>query len=212
MNAFTPSKPARLNLTALLLATGALSGCASGGRGELPFGEWSGRGAYVYREWAEGGPAATNTTTAPSAMSNNGTLTAEYDTWLKISPDKLGDTAIVKMEIRSKRTELPGMEDETHLVVALVPADQVTDNARLYRAIAMQLNPSADEPLRPADDAPPFIGTCMTRGDVTQFQIMYMEKFIDSIRFQGWNVEKCGVFHDPERGMVHWTERLTRKW
>jgi hypothetical protein len=185
-----------------------MSGCATG-RGDLPLGEWAGRGTFIYEEWAPGGPAGRSP--APSTASAGVTISRDYETTLSLRPDRLADTNIVRMEIRSRRGELPSLEDETHIIAALVPGKRVNANARLYQAIALQYNPKPDEALTVADDAPPYLATCTTTGGVTTFQIWYAENFVDVFRFSGLALEKAGVFFEEERGLVHWNEKLSRK-
>ena len=43
------------------------------------------------------------------------------------------------------------------------------------------------------------------------FQIPYMENFFDTIRFRGNQAEKWGTYYDKKSGLIHWSERLTRR-
>lgn len=202
------SFPPAVVLAATFLLT-AVAGCITTGRGDLPLGEWSGRGTFIYEEWAPGGPAGQGEVpaTAPSPV----TISRDYETTLSLRPDKLDDLDIIRIEIRSLRGELPNLDDQTHLVGALVPGKRIGADARLYRAVALQYNPEPGEKLSVQDDAPPFIATCTTRGGTTTFRICYTENFVDVFRFEGAALEKDGLYFNDKRGLVHWTERLTRR-
>jgi len=122
---------------------------------------------------------------------------------------------IIEMEIRSQRGALPDLGEETHLKVALLKAKRVSDATVLYRLVGMASNfdPGPDDELSLSfdDDAPPFGASCITRDGATVLQIHYMDNFVDTIRFQGDRVEKCGVYFDADEGLIHWCEYLRRR-
>ncbi|HUU85192.1 MAG TPA: hypothetical protein VM243_16960 [Phycisphaerae bacterium] len=189
----------------LLAAIALASGCAAPGpRGELPFGEWSGRGTLAYEAWPKPGDGEQE----PKALS----IHRSYPTTLSIRPGKIGDREIIEVEILSERGRLGEDEEDTrsHLRLALVQAKRVSDATVLYRVVDFKYNPGPDAELRFNDDAPPVGATCTDVGDARVFQIPYMEGFFDTIRFRANRAEKWGVFFDKDSGLIHWAETLTR--
>ena len=184
------------------------AGCAAtGGRGEIPLGQWSGEGVFVYEEWKSGGEQGS----APGRHS----IHRSYPASLSIRPGVLEGREIIEMEIRSQRGALPDLGDETHLRIALVKAKRVSDSTVLYRPVGMASNfdPGPDDELSLSfdDDSPPFGASCITMNGATVLQIHYMDNFVDTIRFQGDRVEKCGVYFDADEGLIHWCEHLRRR-
>jgi len=198
-----------MRATLLMFVVALLSaGCAATGpRGEIPLGHWSGEGVFVYEEWGSGGEQGG----APGRHS----IHRSYPTSLSIRPGLLEGHEIIEMEIRSQRGALPDLGDETHLKVALVKAKRVSDSTVLYRPVGMASNfePGPDDELSLSfdDDSPPFGASCITMNGATVLQIHYMDNFVDTIRFQGDRVEKCGVYFDADQGLVHWCEHLLRR-
>jgi len=185
------------------LVVSSATGCATTGRpGEIPLGQWSGHGTFVYEHWK------------PKQGDSEGdeqvSLTRDYPTTLTIKPGTLDGSEIVEMEIVSKRGELPGDSsgDETHLIVALTEAKRVSNSIVLYRIRGAMLNPGPDEKLESDDSAPPISASCTVVGDATVLQIQYAENFVDTFRFRGRHVEKTGIWFVPDEGLVHWREQL----
>ena len=199
-------RPRLIRLTAafapLVVLTFA-AGCATTGRpGEIPLGQWSGNGTFTYEHWTSGEGEAD--------PEDQVSLTRDYPTTLTTENSTLDGRDIIKMEIISKRGELPGLhiDDESHLVIALVEAKRVSDATVLYRMVASQFNPGPDDKLKLEDDAPPISASCTTKGNVTVLQLQYAEDFVDTFRFRGRRLEKTGFWFDPDEGFVHWFERL----
>ena len=208
-----PSRPERkrqhlVRLTATfapLLALALAAGCATTGRpGEIPLGQWSGNGTFVYEHWKSG--------EGEPKLEDQVSLTRDYPTTLTIKKDTLDGRDIIKIEILSKRGDLPGLhiDDESHLILALVEAKRVSDATVLYRMVASQFNPSAGEKLTLDDSAPPISASCTTKRNVTVLQLQYAEDFLDTFRFRGRHVEKTGFWFNPDEGFVHWFECLSR--
>jgi hypothetical protein len=192
-------------LVAITLLSG---GCAASGlRGEIPLGQWSGEGVFVYEEWGPGGEQG--------GTPGRHSIHRSYPTSLSIRPGVLEGSEIIEMEIRSLRGALPDLGDETHLKVALVKARRVSDSTVLYRPVGLASNfePGSGDELSLSfdDESPPFGASCITIDGATVLQIHYMDKFADTIRFQGDRVEKCGVYYDADQGLVHWCEHLLRR-
>ena len=189
-----------------LASTIAAAGCATAGRpGEIPLGQWSGRGMFVYERW--------DSDDTESDAVDRPTVSREYDTTLSVRSDILGGQDIVRLEIVSKRGSLPGLHigDQTHLQIALAEAKRVSDSTVLYRMVGSLLNPEPDETLELEDDAPPVSATCTTRHGVTVLQLQYAEDFVDVFRFQGRRVEKTGMWFDENGNLIHWRERLEQQ-
>ena len=179
-----------------------VAGCAAPGpAGVIPFGEWSGRGSFVYEDWEE------NENTAPEDRS----IQRSYSTSLSIRPGELEGREVVELEIISERGSLPELGEKTCLRAALVEAKRVSDSTVLYRMVGSLLNPNPDEKLEFDDDAPSLAASCTTSGGVTVLQIHYMDNFIDTFRFAGRRVEKMGVYFNTDGGLIHWWERLTKR-
>lgn len=178
-------------------------GCTSPGpRGTLPFGDWSGHGVLVYEDFKPVEDEADR--------SEPRSVYRRYPTRLSIHPTELDGYEVIKMTIHSDRGDLPDLNDETHLIVALVKAKRVSEQTVLYRPVGLLLNPDSDEKLGFDDTAPPAGASCTTFNGVTTFIIDYMDNFIDVIRFSGDSVEKCGTYFKEGEGFVHWAETLTR--
>jgi hypothetical protein len=195
--------------TLLILVTALVSaGCAATGpRGQIPLGHWSGEGVFVYEDWGSGGKQKG----APGQHS----VHRSYPTSLSIRPGLLDGREIIEMEIRSRRGALPDLGDETHLKVALVEAKRVSESTVLYRSVGMASNfdpgPNNELPLSFDHNTPPLGASCIAMNGATVVQIHYMDDFVDTIRFQGDRVEKCGAYFDADEGLVHWCEHLRRR-
>ena len=186
--------------------TVAAAGCATAGRpGQIPLGQWSGRGMFVYERW--------DSDDTESDAQDRPTVSREYDTTLNVRSETLGGQDIVRLEIVSKRGSMPGLhiDDQTHLQIALAEAKRVSDSTVLYRMVGSLLNPSPDETLELSEDAPPVSATCSTRHGVTVLQLQYAEDFVDIFRFRGRRVEKTGMWFDENGSLVHWRERLEQQ-
>jgi hypothetical protein len=193
-------------LVAGVLAAGCV---APGPRGEIPLGEWTGRGEVIYESWEESDEDADDANVEGEEPRS---IHRCYATELRIQPGRLEGHEVVEMEIRSHSGPLPGMEKETrHLRLALLKARRVSDSTVLYRLVDFQLDPDDDETFDFDDNAPPLAATCMVMHGATILQIDYLDNFVDTLRFQGNRVEKLGVYFDRENGLIHWAERLTRK-
>jgi len=180
------------------------SGCAAPGpRGQIPCGEWSGQGHFVYERWED------SATTQPFAPS----VERDYPTRLRIEESELDGHKVVLMEIHSQRGELPELEDETHLLVALEPVRRLSDATTLYRSVDTLLNPGPEERLEyntPDSAEAPLNATCTTFHDATVLQVHYMKGFYDALIFRGPCVDKTGAYSDAESGLVHWHEQLRK--
>jgi hypothetical protein len=190
----------------VLAAIALVSGCAAPSpRGTLPFGEWSGQGTVVYEAWQKPDDG--------DQESQTHSVHRTYPTTLAIRPGRLDGHDVIEMEILSERGQLAedDKEAKSHLKLALVEAKRVSDSAVLYRVVDFKYNPGPDEAPRFNDEAPPIGATCTEASDVRVFQIPYMERFFDTIRFRGDRVEKWGVYFDKDAGLIQWAEKLTRK-
>lgn len=186
-----------------LLAVSLSAGCSTTGRpGEIPLGQWSGSGTFVYERW--------KSNEGESGKDDHVSLTRDYSTTLTIKPGTLDGRDIIKMEILSKRGELDGLhiDDETHLIIALTEAKRISNSTVLYHMCGSLFNPGADEKLRSDDDVPPVSASCTFTGGVTVLQLQYDKNFVDTFRFHGRRVEKTGVWFDPDEGLIHWWEQL----
>lgn len=197
--AFAFARNAILTMVVGFVATG----CSSPGpRGVLPFGDWSGHGVLIYEDFKPVDDEADDT--EPRSVYRR------YPTRLSIHPAEIDGREVIKITIRSDRGDLPGLDDETHLLVALVEAKQVSDSTVLYRRVGELINPGPEASLGYNDAAPPAGASCTTLNGVTTFIIDYMDNFIDVIRFSGDGVEKCGTYFKEDEGFVHWVEKLVR--
>lgn len=191
--------------------------------GEIPVGEWSGDGVFVFEHWAPG--EAPTTEDQPEELdaiipdlddedgrrsSRNRAVHRRYRTRLEIWTERLGRFDVAILEIESKRGELADLGDETHLVVALSKVRRVSGSTTLYRVIAFAFNPEPDDEPIINEMAPPVSASCTTIDDTTVLQIHYMNNFVDTFRFEGDHLEKTGLYH-TDTGMVHWNERLERR-
>lgn len=191
------------NVMLAIVGCSAAAGCASPGpRGVLPFGDWSGHGVLVYEDFRPADDQADQ----PEPRS----IDRQYSTSLSIRLADVDGRRVIEMTIQSDRGELPGLEDETHLIVALVEARRVSDSTVLYRPVGLLLNPGPNEKLGFNDTAPPVGASCTTLNDVTTFIIEYMDDFVDVIRFSGDSAEKNGTYFNKDEGFIHWTEKLVR--
>jgi len=202
-----PGQPQRLiqasATVAALVAAILPAGCAPANRhGDIPLGQWSGQGTFVYERW--------ESKEGQSSEGDQASLTRDYSTTLIIKDGTLDGRNIIEIDIVSKRGALPGLHagDETHLVIALTEAKRVSDSTVLYRMLGALLNPGADEKLALADDGPPVSASCTTSGGVTVLQLQYHANFVDTFRFHGRRVEKSGLWFDPDEGLLHWWEQL----
>lgn len=193
----------------LWAAFGAIAfwaGCASPGpRGELPFGEWAGQGTLVYEAWASSEDT--------EEEAKRASVLRSYPTKMSIRPGRIDDREVVEIEIMSERGRLADEDKDaqTHLKLALVKAKRVSDSTVLYRVVAFLYNPGPDAKPTFNEQAPPFSAVCSELWGAKLFQIPYMENFFDNIRFRGRQAEKSGVYFDDDSGIIHWSERLTRR-
>lgn len=196
-----------LLLAPLCVAVGVAvfcSGCASPGpRGEIPFGQWSGEGTFVYERWK----AEDDKTKDEGPQS----IHRDYTTTLSIQSAQLDGRAVVEMEIHSDRGPLPGLGDATHLKVALSEAKRVSDSTVLYRVVDELFNPKPDEELSYREDGPPFGATCTDRDGTTILQLQYDDRFVDTFQFRRNQVEKYGSYGEKNEGFIHWFENLSRR-
>lgn len=190
-------------LTAIAVIAWA-PGCASPGpRGELPFGEWAGRGTFVYERWVQ--DDQTDQHAEPQ------TIHRDYPTTLSIRPRQLDGREVIEMEILSERGQLEDLGDKTHLKLALVPGKRVSDHAVLYRGVDMLFNPKPDDKLSYEDHGPHYDASCITAGGTTVLHIHYTDNCLDTIRFRGNSVEKSGILINKDSGLIHWFEHLTHR-
>ena len=190
--------------------------------GEIPLGEWTGRGVFIYQHWEDEDESLIDDVFRTDddivdlleddsvAGRRGGVVHRRYTTRLSVWDEEWDDRDVIVMEIRSRRGRLAELGDETHLMLAFEEARRLTRATVLYRMISMTFNPEPDsEPLL-KDDAAPVTASCTTTGDVTVLQIHYMDNFIDTLRFEGRRVEKTGMYHTRD-GMVHWNEELKKR-
>lgn len=187
-------------LTTLIVAwmvSPVVVGCAATRQaGKIPFGDWSGRGTFVYETWE----------TDKDAES----IHRSYSTRLSVRPLSLDGGKGVELDIVSERGELPELEgDRTHLKVALVEAKRPSDTTVLYRLADWLYNPGPGEKFKPDANAPPFAASCMTVDGTTVLQVRYIENFVDTFRFRCRYVDKTGMLFG-KNGLTHWSERLQR--
>lgn len=190
--------------------------------GEIPLGEWTGRGAFIYQHWDsedesliddafETDDDIIDLLEDDSAAGRRGrVLHRRYATRLSVWDEEWDDRDVIVMEIRSRRGRLAELGDETHLMLVFEEARRLTRATVLYRMISMTFNPEPDSEPVLKDDATPVTASCTTAGDVTILQIHYMDNFIDTLRFEGRRVEKTGMYHTRD-GMVHWNEELKKR-
>lgn len=179
-------------------------GCAAGGpKGEIPVGQWTGQGTFVYEYWK---PAD-----ADAKVAKPQSIHRHYPTSLTIGPGRLAGREVIELQILSERGPLPKLGDKTHLKVALLKAKRVSDTTTLYRVVGLLFNPKPNETLRFNDSAPPFGASCTTVNGTTVLQIQYADNFVDTLRFRGYRVEKSGCAFNLNEAMAHWSEDLVRK-
>ncbi|UCG16635.1 MAG: hypothetical protein JSV19_01090 [Phycisphaerales bacterium] len=189
-------------LQAALVLLVLCAGCAGPApRAEIPFGEWSGQGTFVYERWQSADTAAED---EPARS-----IHRCYPTSLSIRPGQLDGREVVELEIRSDRGPLPELDDRTHIKAALLKAKRVSDRAVLYRVVGFLINPKQGETLRFLDDAPPVSASCTTTDGATVLQIHYADDFVDAISFRGGHVEKSGTYFTTDEGLIHWSETLS---
>ncbi len=190
--------------------------------GEIPLGEWTGRGVFIYQHWdsEDDSPIDDVFNTDDdiidlleddsAAGMRGGVLHRRYTTRLEVWDEEWDDRDVIVMEIRSRRGKLAELGDETHLMLVFEEARRLTRMTVLYRMISMTFNPEPDSEPVLKDDATPVTASCTTSDDVTVLQIHYMDNFIDTLRFEGRRVEKTGMYHTRD-GMVHWNEELKQR-
>lgn len=190
--------------------------------GEIPLGEWSGRGTFIYQHWEDDdGPAADDLfqTTDDvvdlleddaAAGAKGRTVHRRYKTSLSVWSEEWDERDVIVMEIRSRRGKLAELGEESHLLLAFEEARRLSRATVLYRMIAFSFNPDPSAELDVDENAAPVTASCTTNDDVTVFQIHYMDNFTDTLRFEGKRVEKVGMYH-TRAGLVHWYEELKER-
>lgn len=190
--------------------------------GEIPLGEWSGRGVFIYQHWDDDeGPAADDlfqtSDDVVDLLEDDGAAGAKgrivhrrYKTSLEVWTEEWEDRDVTVMEIRSRRGKLAELGEESHLLLAFEEARRLSRATVLYRMVAFSFNPDRDAELNVDESASPVTASCTTNGDVTVLQIHYMDNFTDTLRFEGRRVEKVGMYHTRD-GMVHWNEELKQR-
>ena len=161
-----------------------LAGCA--GTPEIPEGEWSGEGSFVF------------------SRSDSEKISRDYATRLSIRSGEIDGREIIELEIVSERGPLPGVnEDEmTHLKVALAE-----DAPGSYRLVGLLLNPGPDAKLTYNEEGR-VAATCEKVGDDVVLRIEYAERITDTFRFTGRQLAKNGDLFDDKGNHVSWSERL----
>ena len=190
--------------------------------GEIPLGEWSGRGTFIYQHWGDDdGPAADDLfqTTDDvvdlleddsAAGAKGRTVHRRYKTSLSVWSEEWDERDVIMMEIRSRRGKLAELGEESHLLLAFEEARRLSRTTVLYRMIAFSFNPGPRAELDVDENAAPVTASCTTNDDVTVLQIHYMDNFTDTLRFEGKRVEKVGMYH-TRAGLVHWHEELKER-
>lgn len=184
----------------------ASAGCASLKPARLPMGEWRGEGLYVYETRPAGGDGSKLISTSN-----------RYPTSLSIQRGKLGDRDAIYVEVISRHQDIGILKDNVHLRMALEEAKRLSDDAVLYRVLAMTFNP--DEELKPPAQDQPLVASCLRDGSAVVFQVVYPQAtgMSECYRFQGGRVHKSGTIYAPEGhdgdeiGLIQWTESLGRK-
>ncbi len=138
------------------------------------------------------------------------TIHRRYPTMLRIWEARLDHRDILMLDIRSRRGPLPGLGEETHMIIALQQTRHASAGTALYRVLGIAFNPEEGQLPTVNDMSPPCSATCTTQGDTTILQIRYLEDFVDVFRFEGPQLEKTGVYQ-ARGGLVHWTEQLRER-
>ncbi len=178
-----------------------VGGCGHpNGEAEIPRGEWTGSGAFVYETWPTEGADE-----PPVSLHNC------YPTHLSIRDAVLGGERVVEIEIRSERGRIDkDLGELTHIIAALRREKTLSDSAVTYRLVHWLFNPKEGEQLNPDAASPPASATCMAiDGDVV-LQIHYSDEFSDTFRFRRRKVYKSGSYVKLEEGLIHWAEILKR--
>jgi hypothetical protein len=182
---------------AVSLTVALTVGCATTGpQGEIPFGEWSGHGKFVYETW--------------ESDKDPKSIHGDYSTRLSVRPRTVDGRDYVELEIVSGRGSLPELGEKTHLKVALSEGKRVSESAVLYRSAGWLFNPEPGETLDFKDEAAPYCASCMTIDGTTVLQIRYFGNFVDTFRFRGQHLAKAGILFE-DYGLIHWSEQLTRQ-
>lgn len=167
---------------------------------QIPVGYWAGEGTVVYTAWGD----------SQNEAVIDQTTVQRYPTDLRIGRDQLDGRDVLVMEILSERRHLPKLDDETHLRVALQEVGRPTPEVTLYRVVAWQFNPKPNQALAWEEGRPPVSASAIQSEHGVTVEIRYMERFVDTLYFEGNQARKSGVVFSEAEGFAHWSEKLRR--
>ncbi len=196
----------RLSLWAFVpsLAIAHWAGCGQpAGPVQIPLGSWEGAGTFAYEMW----PSPGDPDFDPAQPTS---LHKSYPTTLAIRRLSVLGEAVVELEVRSRRGEIPELGHETHFIVGLSEVKAVSDSTKLFRLGYFSWNPGDHFVRKLSDSSRPIGAVCMAvDGDIV-LQVYYQDRFADTYRFRGDQLFKDGAVHDPDEGFVAWSEVLRR--
>ena len=167
-------------------------GCAWNRPVQIPTGDWSGCGTFIYEGWGSEDKTAS--------------LHKGYPTKLHIHRSQLNGRPAVEMEIVSRHGGLPGIsDDKTHLRMMLVEEKRPCDSIVLYKVAGME--PDSDKPPEFDENAPPVGASCIRTKEAIVLQVVYDEGFADTFRFRGRGLTKSGSI-TAKNEIIHWAETL----
>jgi len=169
-----------------------IGGCASSGPVQIPSGDWTGCGTFVYESWAPDDKSAS--------------LHKDYPTKLHIHRSEFNGRPAVEMEIVSRHGGLPGIpDDKTHLRMMLVEEKRPSDSIALFRVAGME--PDSDQPPEFDANGPPVGASCFRTREAIVLHVVYDQGFADTFRFRGRGLTKSGSMTTKDE-IIHWAETL----
>lgn len=204
----------------------------------IPTGTWQGTGTYLdYKEIQAVGKHASRRPDSQLDADSKSGETGHYETSLHIYNQNIDGMDVTVIEIESLRGKTQQLDDEaTRVRLAIRERSREGDNVVVLETVSWEYNPNLAKPIEPRKEDTWVTGTLMAVGDTVVLQIYYMvphegdsTSFYDTFVFRGNELLKSGsiVNHerdevDPEqepkplydaletRGMISWTEKLTR--
>ena len=204
----------------------------------IPTGTWQGTGTYLdYKQTQTVGKHDSRRPNSLLDLDNKSSGLGDYATSLHIYNQNIDGMDVTIIEIESLRGKTPQLDDEaTRVRLALRERSRSGDNVVVLETVSWEYNPNFAKPVEPQKEDTWVTGTLMAVGNTVVLQVYYMvphegdsTSFYDTFVFRGNELLKSGsiVNHtrdevDPEkepqllydsldtRGMISWTEKLTR--
>lgn len=204
----------------------------------IPTGTWQGTGTYLdYKQIQAVGKVVSPRPDPQVELASKGAKSGHYETSLHIYNRNIDGMDVTIIEIESLRGKTQQLDDEaTRVRLAIRERSRSGDNVVVLETVAWEYNPDLSKPVEPQKEDTWVTGTLMAVGDTVVLQVYYMvphegdsTSFYDTFIFRGNELLKSGsiVNHsrdevDPEqepkpqfdgletRGMISWTEKLTR--